>query len=167
MSATNSLHYKLCCEGAKWLRKQDYASYKIVVVELICIGAENPDVWGTNGFNSIFSMTLKTKANPAKANSVITSRADFLKDRKKFVRQTQGSKYACGNMRYFLVPEGLVSPDEVPASWGLLEWKDDAISIIKQAQNIPCENHGELAILCSIMRREGLKNKIYNYRKNG
>ena len=154
MSATNSLHYKLCCEGAKWLRKQDYASYKIVVVELICIGAENPDIWGTNGFNSALI-------------EVKTSRADFLKDRKKFVRQAQGSKYACGNMRYFLVPEGLVSPDEVPASWGLLEWKDNEISIIKQAQNIPCENHGELAILCSIMRREGLKNKIYNYRKNG
>ena len=70
MSATNSLHYKLCCEGAKWLRKQDYASYKIVVVELICIGAENPDVWGTNGFNSTLI-------------EVKTSRADFLKDRKK------------------------------------------------------------------------------------
>ena len=32
MSKTESLHYKLCCEGAKWMRKQEWSSYKIVAL---------------------------------------------------------------------------------------------------------------------------------------
>ncbi|MBB3017663.1 hypothetical protein FHR70_000703 [Microvirga lupini] len=45
-----------------------------------------------------------------------TSRADFLADRKKAHRTTGG----CGNWRYFMAPEGLISPDELPPGWGLL-----------------------------------------------
>lgn len=45
MSKTESLHYKLCCEGAKWMRKQKWSSYKIVAIELCTVNAENPDVW--------------------------------------------------------------------------------------------------------------------------
>lgn len=152
MSRTNSLHYSLCLEGAKWLKNLPYQGYKIIAVELVCIGAENPDVWGTNGFDSTLI-------------EVKTSRADFLKDRKKFFRQKQGEKYACGNYRYFLAPAGLIQSSEIPTSWGLLEWANNGITIAKEAQNIPCENHGELAILCSIMRREGVKNGVFNYRK--
>ena len=152
MSKTNSLHYNLCLEGAKWLKKHPYYGNKIIAVELVCIGAENPDVWGTNGFHSTLI-------------EVKTSRADFLRDRKKFFRQKQGEKYACGNFRYFLTPAGLVKSEELPASWGLLEWANEQIVIKKEAQDIPCENHGELAILCSIMRREKVKNGIFNYRR--
>lgn len=152
MSKTNSLHYNLCLDGAKWLKKHHNYGNKIIVVELICIGAENPDVWGTNGFESTLI-------------EVKTSRADFLKDRKKFFRQKQVEKYACGNYRYFLTPRGLVTQSEIPESWGLLEWDNEQIITTKAAQNIPCENHGELAILCSIMRREKVKTGIFNYRK--
>ena len=41
MSKTESLHYKLCCEGAKWMRKQKWSSYKIVAIELCTVNAEN------------------------------------------------------------------------------------------------------------------------------
>ena len=34
MSKTNSLHYKLCCEGAKWMRKQEWGIYRIVTADL-------------------------------------------------------------------------------------------------------------------------------------
>lgn len=153
MSKTNSLHYQLCVEGAKWLKKRPYQGYKIIAVELVCIAAENPDVWGTNGYDSTLI-------------EVKTSRADFLRDRKKFFRQKQGEKYACGNLRYFLTPAGMVKPDEIPTSWGLLEWDNGQINVVKEAQNIPCQNHSELAILCSIMRREKVRTGIFNYRKN-
>ncbi|GBQ90079.1 hypothetical protein GCM10007866_16160 [Gluconobacter albidus] len=44
------------------------------------------------------------------------SRSDFLADRKKPHRQTGGM----GKWRYFMCPEGLISPDELPDKWGLL-----------------------------------------------
>lgn len=155
MSATNSLHYKLCCLGAKWMQKQDYGSYKYITVELVCIGAENPDVWGTNGYNS---MLIEVK----------TSRADFLKDKKKFVRQEQNSKYATGNYRFYLAPQCIISESELPQNWGLIEYdpETESLTTVKYASPIITENHGELAILCSIMRRENIKKQIFNYRKS-
>lgn len=154
MSATNSLHYKLCCLGAKWMQKQVYGSYKYIAVELVCIGAENPDVWGTNGYNS---MLIEVK----------TSRADFLKDKKKFARQEQNSKYATGNFRYYLAPDGIIDISEVPDDWGLITYNTETeeLNTVKYAKEIKTENHGELAILCSIMRRENIKKQIFNYRK--
>ncbi|QUB64915.1 hypothetical protein [Prevotella melaninogenica] len=68
MSKTGSLHYRLCCEGAKWMRKQEWGTYHTVAVELCTVNVENPDVWGTTGFKS---MLIEVK----------TSRADFLKVR--------------------------------------------------------------------------------------
>lgn len=154
MSATNSLHYKLCCLGAKWMQKQHYGSYKYVAVELICAGAENPDVWGTNGYDS---MLIEVK----------TSRQDFLNDKKKFARQAQNSKHATGNYRFYLAPVGIIKVEELPENWGLVEYdsETETLRTVKEALPIKTENHGELSILCSIMRREHIKNQIFNYRK--
>lgn len=45
------------------------------------------------------------------------SRSDFLADKAKPHRKTGG----VGNWRYFLAPEGLISPEELPEKWGLVE----------------------------------------------
>jgi hypothetical protein len=45
------------------------------------------------------------------------SRADFLADAKKPHRQPGKG---LGRWRYYLCPEGLISPDELPLGWGLL-----------------------------------------------
>lgn len=45
------------------------------------------------------------------------SRADFLADKAKPHRHSGG----VGNWRYYMAPEGLISPDELPAKWGLVE----------------------------------------------
>lgn len=47
-----------------------------------------------------------------------TSRADFLADRKKPHRN--GTCAGVGNYRYYLCPEGLIKPEELPEGWGLL-----------------------------------------------
>ena len=78
MSATNSLHYQLCEIGAKYLKSRKSAEKwqtpnKYVAVELVCAGAENPDIWATNGYDT----TLV---------EVKTSHTDFLNDRKKWAR---------------------------------------------------------------------------------
>lgn len=74
MSKTESLHYKLCELGAKFLKSRKNAEpfstpNKYVAIELICAGAENPDVWATNGY---YTSLIEVK----------TSHADFLADQK-------------------------------------------------------------------------------------
>lgn len=149
MSRTNSLHYNLCQEAARWLKKQRFAGYKYIAVELVCIAAENPDVWGTNG---CVSTMIEVK----------TSRSDFLRDKEKFCRTHQ--EHAIGNYRYYLCPEGIINPTELPDNWGLLYWNGKEIKLIVAASKIQVNNTGELAILCSIMRREGIKPQVFNYR---
>lgn len=147
MSKTNSLHYKLCCAAAKWLQKNQYCKY--VAVELITYGGENPDVWGTTGWNTHII-------------EVKTSRRDFLSDLKKISRQP-GKGMA--NFRYYLLPEGAVDPAEVPEKWGILLHDGEKITcLFRDAQNHGTEINEDIAMLCSIMRREGIKKGIYTYR---
>ena len=156
MSATNSLHYQLCLECAKWLRRRKNAErfrtpWKYIAVELVCYAAENTDVWATNGECSIVV-------------EVKTSRADFLKDGKKWHRAETMRDYQSGNYRYFLAPKGLIKPEDLPSGWGLLEWDGKAIERVVPSEFRPVTNHADLIILSSILRREGFMEKIYNYR---
>jgi hypothetical protein len=47
------------------------------------------------------------------------SRNDFLADMKKVHRINEGQ--GMGTYRYYLAPTGLISPNELPAKWGLVE----------------------------------------------
>ena len=95
MSKTDSLHYQLCLEGAKWLHRQKrninrcekrychkrefcYCCYKFkyVAVEINTAGAENTDVWGYDG---CYSAVIEVK----------TSHSDFLSDMKKWCRSKE------------------------------------------------------------------------------
>lgn len=93
---------------------------------------------------------------------------DFLQDKaKKFRTENEEYRhYALGNKRYYLAPENIIKAAELPISWGLLEWNGSMINVIKEAEEVVCENMGEVAMLCSIMRREGVRTGIFNYRKN-
>lgn len=153
MSKTDSLHYKLCQAGAKWLKKLPFAGYKYIAVEIVCISADNPDVWGTNGSDSTMI-------------EVKVSRSDFLNDKKKFSRQPQNIIHAIGNYRYYLCPKGIINIEDLPESWGLLWYDDGVIYSVKNATYIKTYNRGELSILCSIMRREKINGQIFNYRKD-
>ena len=156
MSATDSMHYRLCCEAAKWLKRRKNAErwrspWKYIAVELVCYAAENTDVWATNGECSI---VIEVK----------TSRADFLKDGKKWHRAETMKEYQSGNFRYYLAPAGMIRADELPEDWGLLEWDGKEISRVVASQYRPVNNHADLIIMSSILRREGFPEKIFNYR---
>lgn len=141
MSASNSLHYRLCVEGAKWLhrKKHDYkkcdgrecerpefckacVSYKYVAVELNTYGIEQCDVWGWNGY---VTAVIEVK----------TSHNDFLNDRKKECRQDEYKDMQCGNYRWYLCPEGVIKPEEIPEGWGLLYWNNGVRSFISEVKN--------------------------------
>lgn len=154
MSATNSLHYELCCKGATWIRQRNNAEpwqtpYCVSVVELVTQGAENPDIYATNG---CVSCNIEVK----------TSHNDFMADRKKISRQD--NKYATGDFRYYLCPENVIKEEELPENWGLLYYDGKKIRKVKQAVRQTSDKVWDLMILASILRREGITGKTLNYR---
>lgn len=160
MSKTDSLHYTLCLEGAKWLRSKKSrehweSPWKYVWVEPGLVG-ENPDVWAYNG-NSTICIEVKV------------SRSDFLADKKKWWRSEQNPNKV-GMYRYYLAPEGIIKTEELPEGWGLLEWDGTIVrgryNIIRKVSPVKPFNPtaGDLHIIGSLLRREQFREGIYNYR---
>ena len=160
MSATNSLHYQLCCEGAKYLiqhRAHEYnqTANKWSTVEIVCIGVEMPDAWATNGSTST---VIEVK----------TSVADFRNDRKKYCRSQQAEKagHTLGNYRYYLCPEEIAETlkAELPDKWGLLTWNGKKVSCVVRAGYFDANKDWDMFIMASIMTREIGIHKVFNYR---
>lgn len=158
MSKTNSLHYNLCCLGAKFLKSRKNAEpwelpNKYIAVELVTLTAENPDIWATNGYHT----TLV---------EVKTSHSDFIADKNKWVRSTAAeiADKQLGNFRYYLCPKDIIGIDEIPDKWGLLIFDGKKIMKVKQATYQKSSTDAELLVLTSIMRRCGIKQQIFNFR---
>lgn len=171
MSKTNSLHYDLCVEGAKWLRRrQNYERcktkkpcfnpdlcrtcrypYQYVAVELCTVGTENTDVWG---YNSEGTAVIEVKV----------SHSDFLADKKKWWRKDAPEELRAGNLRWYLCPEGIIKPEELPDKWGLLYWDGKYIYPVVAPKVFGNTGRADMRILASILRREQFPEKIYNYR---
>lgn len=174
MSKTDSLHYQLCVEGAKWLHRQKYNfercrkkpcykkgdcgsccnKYKYVTVELVTWSYENTDVWGIGRFNDSAIIEVKV------------SHTDFVNDQKKLCRTRQGENlnFNAGRHRWYLCPEGVIKPEELPDKWGLLYWDGKKIYPVIPPRPFDNTQWGDLSILTSILRRENFPEKIYNYR---
>lgn len=156
MSKTSSLHYDLCCAGARWLRDRKNVEHcegrwKYVAVELCVQACENPDIWAFNGWSTIVV-------------EVKVSRADFLNDKKKVWHQQGLEECLAGNYRYYLTPKGLLTEADLPDGVGLLEWDGKAISRSVRARRRTVSNHADGIIMASLLRRENFPEGIYNYR---
>ena len=104
-------HDRLVALGARWLKKNGFS---VVATELKCIGSrEQPDVIG---FRSSCSAIIEAKV----------SRSDFFADQKKPERISGG----LGTYRFYLCPEGLINPSELPEKWGLLETKGRTVNAL-------------------------------------
>jgi len=173
MSKTNSLHYQLCCEGAKWLFRQKWnydrcrkkscyrtkacgecKKYNIIAVELCTWNNEHTDVWGIGNFNDTAIIEVKT------------SHTDFIADEKKWCRSAAAAalNQQAGRARWYLCPEGVIQENELPEKWGLLYW--DGKKVYPVVSPKPFENTAaaDMVILASILRREKFPHKIFNYR---
>lgn len=145
----------MCEEAAKILHKGSFdyrMGHKYVAVELMTYGEEIPDVWATNGWSATIV-------------EVKTSRADFLRDRNKKCRKNPIE--GIGNFRWYYALHGVIKVDELPENWGLAEADESGkyVKLVKSAAFQESSSLGSIAILCSIMRREGIKKQIFNYRK--
>ena len=137
-------HDELVQSAERWLRTTKGCG--VVLSERRCGGShEIPDAIGWK--SSYWSTLVECK----------TSRADFLRDMKKFFRRE--ANYGMGQRRYYLTPTGLVKPEELPPGWGLLEVRRSRIKVVVEASETGFDFERcryELALLYSFARRTQL-----------
>jgi len=129
-------HDDLVVLASHWLA--GHMRCPVVFTEMATMGSETPDAigWGSGGW----SMLVECKA----------SRSDFLANDRK-------NRYVgMGRHRWFLVPQGMVAAEEVPAGWGLLEW--DGRKFHETVDAPPRDQYSwrsELMLMMSSLRRMG------------
>lgn len=112
-------HAQLVKIAVEWLRRSYGCG--IVLSEQSCCTGEMPDAIGWK--RRCRSVVVECKV----------SRADFFADAHKPWRRD--ADMALGCERLFLVPHGLISADELPPHWGLLEYAHRRVSMtIKPAR---------------------------------
>ena len=132
-------HAALVRKAVEWLR-----SYRcgVVLSEQACVSGEMPDAIGWK--RTCHSVLVECKI----------SRADFLADRAKPFRQKADSAVGCE--RFYLAPDALVRPEELPAGWGLLELHNRKIEMIRASRKNLRSEEGfrcEMNLLLASLRR--------------
>lgn len=134
-------HAKLVKHAERWLRTA--ARCSVVMTEQTATG-EVPDAIGWK----------KTQSTLVECK---ISRADFLADSAKPWRCAP--EQGLGQYRYYLAPEGMLSPAELPAGWGLLE-VDGAGRVRRAKKSAPFKQRNaeaEIAFLVATLARVGLR----------
>lgn len=150
-------HADLVQRAARWLRNSAVvdggydnpktgrpwrcaARCAIVFTDHASSSREFPDAigWFAGGSGSI---VIEAKA----------TKSDFRADGRKSFRRAQHR--GTGAYRYYLTPPGLVSIDDVPELWGLLECGPHLIKVRRLAKRQPYNVQAELRMVCAAYRR--------------
>ena len=133
-------HAQLVSKAVEWLRRYGCG---IVLSEQACVSGEVPDAIGWKG--ACRSVVVECKL----------SRSDFLADRAKPFRQN--SELGLGCERWYLTSAGLLSAEDLPRAWGLLECKAGKLHVVVQAsrqnQRTPTGLLYEMNLLLASLRR--------------
>jgi hypothetical protein len=122
-----------------WLRRYRCG---VVLSEQACVSGEMPDAIGWK--SRCHSVLVECK----------TSRPDFLADRAKPWREHPDS--GVGSERYYLAPRGMISVEELPAGWGLLEAGGRETEVVRRsAKNLRSTTgfQNEMNLLLASLRR--------------
>jgi hypothetical protein len=134
-------HAALVRLAEQWLRTRYRCG--IVLSEQSCASGETPDVIAWKG--KCRSVVVECKV----------SRADFFADQEKPFRKDP--ELAMGCERFYLVPQGLVTAQELPHKWGLLESKGRevrmAVKPCRQSQRSQTGLMWEMNLLLASLRR--------------
>ena len=111
--AESMTHTQMVERAVRWLR-----SYRcgVVLSEQACVSGEMPDAIGWK--QACHSVLVECKV----------TRGDFLADREKPFRQKP--EKGVGSERFCLTPPALVKIEELPAGWGLLEYRRGRIEML-------------------------------------
>ena len=132
-------HAVLVQKAVDWLR---HYRCGVVLSEQACVSGEMPDAIGWK--RACHSVLVECKV----------SRPDFLADRAKPFRLKP--ELGVGSERFYLVPRGLVRPDEIPVGWGLLEFHNRCIQMVQASRKNLRTEQGfrcEMNLLLASLRR--------------
>jgi len=132
-------HAFLVAKAVAWLRRYRCG---VVLSEQACISGEMPDAIGWK--RACHSVLVECKI----------SRADFLADRNKPFRLNPQT--GVGSERFYLVPKGLVRVEDLPPGWGLLEYRNREIEMLKASKKNLRSDEGfrcEMNLLLASLRR--------------
>ena len=109
-----------------------------VFTDLSTAAGERPDAFGIG--------SGKTSLVEVKVN-----RSDFHAGKKKFFRRYPES--GMGNYRFYLCPEGMIGPNEIPEDWGLSYWDGRKAKVIVAPKFQSSCQRKEIAFVNSVLRR--------------
>ena len=154
------IHHETCLVVAKLLKK-GVKSAGIPPMYLRAV--ELSDITtGTCEAPDVIAYRQNVKDNVCMVFEIKVSRADFKADSKKRCR---GYAEGMGVQRYFVVPDDLVSPDEVPEGWGLLSLSNGSLTTMKKSKVFSDDERnifGELNTLLNLMRRGARWGEIFD-----
>lgn len=107
-------HAQLVEKAVRWLRLYRCG---VVLSEQACASGEMPDAIGWK--QACHSVLVECKV----------TRADFLADRAKPFRLKP--EKGVGSERFYLTPPALITLEELPAGWGLLEYRRGRIQMVQ------------------------------------
>jgi len=113
------LHDNLCLLAEKWLKR---LNCKVTFHDGFRATTTNGEFPDAIGWRDGLSILIEVK----------TSRSDFLADKKKSFRSSP--EKGMGDWRFYLCPEGVIKPEDLPAGWGLLYAKG---SRVLKAHGVP------------------------------
>lgn len=110
-------HQDLCRLAVKWLKNKGKCH---VAVSEISTGVEIPDAIGytKNKLKTSRSLSMSDTMHICTMVEAKISRSDYLQDAKKPYRVKPET--GVGTLRYYICPQGLILPEEIPECWGLL-----------------------------------------------
>ena len=132
-------HAQLVQKSVEWLRRYRCG---VILSEQACLSGEMPDAIGWK--RASHSVLIECKI----------SRADFLTDCAKPFRQKPAIGLGCE--RFYFAPAGLISVEELPAGWGLLEIRNRTVEMIRaSAKNLRSAKgfQYEMNLLLASLRR--------------
>ena len=133
-------HFRLVDEAVRWLRSKYRCG--IVLSEQSCASGETPDAIGWKGRDH--SVVIECKI----------SRSDFHADAQKSWRIDPDSALGCE--RFYLAPAEMISMEELPPGWGLLELRGRDISVVRKSKKNLRTAEGfanEMNLLLASLRR--------------
>lgn len=148
-------HRELCLFAAQKIRTGIHwdvpkCPYSIVEPFSFC-SDEQPDVFAWNYWTTVM---IECKV----------SHADFLADLKKPFRVNP--ERGIGRHRFYCCPDGIIKEEEVPNGYGLLYVVDGKMKMIRKSERFERHNaNGEIGIVTSIVKRNGIKPQLFNFRK--
>lgn len=148
-------HRELCLFAAQKIRTGIHwdvpkCTYSIVEPFSFC-SYEQPDVFAWNYWTTVM---IECKV----------SHADFLSDLKKPFRSEP--ERGIGRHRFYCCPDGIIKEEEVPIGYGLLYVVDGKMKMIRKSERFERHNvNGEIGIVTSIVKRNGIKPQLFNFRK--